>query len=110
MTKRANYLFIDKQDDIYTISMTPELQDDIGTVGYVDFTEEGTIAQDDPIVSLEASKTVLEVTSPLAGKIVEKNEAAAEEPTVLNSEKAAENWLVRLTDVDEAAFNDLEEA
>lgn len=110
MTKRANYLFIDKQEDIYTISMTPELQDDIGTVGYVDFAEEATIAKDDPIVSLEASKTVLEVTSPLAGKIVEKNEAAAAEPTLLNSEKPEENWLVRLTDVDEAAFNGLEEA
>lgn len=33
MKKRANFLFIEKQDDVYTVSMTPELQDDIGTVG-----------------------------------------------------------------------------
>lgn len=110
MIKRANYLFIEKNEDVYTISMTPELQDDIGTVGFVEFSNEETVDVDDAVVNVEASKTVLEVTSPLAGKIAERNEAALSEPALLNSEKEAENWLVKLTGVDEAAFNALEEA
>jgi len=110
MKKRENFLFIEKKDDIYIISMTPELQDDIGTVGFIEYINEDTLQADEPILNLEASKTVLEITSPLAGKIVERNEAAVSEPTLLNSAKTEENWLVKLTDVDEEAFNKLEEA
>lgn len=110
MKKRGNFLFIEKKDDIYIISMTPELQDDIGTVGFVEYINEDSVNVDDPILNLEASKTVLEISSPLAGKVVERNEAALSEPSLLNSAKTEENWIVKLTDVDEAAFNQLEDA
>ena len=36
--------------------MTPELQDDIGTVGYVEFVSPDEVKVDDEIVSIEASK------------------------------------------------------
>ncbi|MCY7208846.1 glycine cleavage system protein H [Streptococcus dysgalactiae] len=110
MKKFANYLLIEKKEDRYTISMTPELQDDIGTIGYAEFTENDTLAVDDIILNLEASKTVMSVLSPLAGTVVERNEAAKLTPTLLNSEKADENWIVVLADVDQAAFDALEDA
>jgi len=110
MKKRGEYLFIEKNGDIYTLSMTPELQDDIGTVGLVEYEDADMIEVDDAFLNLEASKTVLELGSPLAGKIVERNEASTSEPTLLNSAKAEENWVVKLTDVDEEAFNQLENA
>jgi len=110
MKKRGDFLFIEKKDDLYTLSMTPELQDDIGTVGFVEYTDTDTLETGDAILNLEASKTVLELASPLAGKVVERNEAALSEPTRLNSAKTEENWVVKLTDVDEAVFNQLEEA
>lgn len=110
MKKRAEFLFIEKQDDVYTISMTPELQDDIGTVGFIEFMNEDVLKADDPILSLEASKTVLELEVPIGGKVVERNTAAVEEPTLLNSAKTEENWVIKLTDVDETAFNQLEDA
>ncbi|MGT2934755.1 glycine cleavage system protein H [Streptococcus castoreus] len=110
MKKFANYLLIEKIDDHYTISMTPELQDDIGTIGYAHFTENDTVAVDDVIVNLEASKTVISILSPLAGKIVERNEAARLIPDLLNSEKPEYNWLLVLTDVDQVAFESLEDA
>lgn len=110
MKKRKDFLFIEKNGDVYTLSMTPELQDDIGTVGLVEYIETDTLAVGDAILNLEASKTVLELGSPLAGKIVERNEASTSEPTLLNSAKAEENWVVKLTDVDEEVFNQLENA
>lgn len=110
MKKRADFLFVEKNNDVYTLSMTPELQDDIGTVGFVEFIDEETLEVGDPILNLEASKTVLELASPLAGKIVERNEAVISEPTLLNSAKSEENWVVKLTNVDESAFDELEEA
>lgn len=110
MKKLANYLWVEKVGEQYVYSMTPELQDDVGTVGYVEFMGGDDIKVDDEIVSIEASKTVLDVQSPLAGKIVARNTKAEDEPTLLNSEKAEENWLVKLENVDEAAFDALPEA
>lgn len=110
MKKLANYLWVEKVNNRYVYRMTPELQDDIGTVGYVEFMGPDDINVDDEIVSIEASKTVLDVQSPLAGTIVERNKKAEDEPTILNSEKPEENWLVKLENVDEAAFNALSEA
>ncbi|MGT2743870.1 glycine cleavage system protein H [Streptococcus phocae subsp. phocae] len=110
MKKIANYLLIEQHEDHYTISMTPELQDDIGTIGYAEFTTAKTVAVDDVLLDLEASKTVMAVLSPLAGTIVARNEAATITPTLLNSEKADENWIVTLTDVNPEAFAALEDA
>ena len=67
MKKRGNFLFVEKNGDTYTIRMTPELQDDIGTVGFVEFTEGDSIESQDPILNLEASKTVFEMACPLTG-------------------------------------------
>ena len=110
MKKLANYLWVEKVNNQYVFRITPELQDDIGTVGYVEFMGSDDINVDDEIVSIEASKTVLDVQSPLAGTIVERNKKAEDEPTILNSEKPEENWLVKLENVDETAFNALPEA
>ena len=109
MRKFANFLWIDKEGDQYTLRMTPELQDDVGTIGFVQFNMDDTLEAEDEILSLEASKTVMSIVTPLAGKVVARNLSATENPTLLNSEKPEEHWLVTLTDVDEAAFLALED-
>ena len=110
MKKRGNFLFIEKEDSLYTVSMTPELQDDVGTIGFVEFTMEDELETDQPMLNLEASKTGLEITAPLAGKVVERNDALTSEPELLNSANKDENWIIKLTDVDENEFNNLEDA
>ncbi|UDI77207.1 glycine cleavage system protein H [Staphylococcus taiwanensis] len=109
MAKLANYLYVEKEGNQYIYRMTPELQDDVGTVGYVEFMGGDDVNVNDEIVSIEASKTVLDVQSPLAGKIVERNTKAEDTPSILNSEKPEENWLVKLENVDEDAYNALPE-
>lgn len=110
MTKRKNFFFIDKNADEYTVSMTPELQDDVGTVGFVEFLGKDQVEEGEAFLNLEAAKTVFEAQSPLAGTITAYNEAAEDQPELLNSEKAEENWLIKLTDVDAAAYEALEDA
>ncbi|MBZ2200288.1 MAG: glycine cleavage system protein H [Lentilactobacillus hilgardii] len=110
MKKRGDYLFVDENNGVYTISLTPELQDDIGTVGYVEFKDEKAVSKGDALAKLEASKTVLDVPSPLAGKVVEKNTKLQDDPKLLNSPDDSQNWLVKLKDVDESAFNQLKGA
>ena len=110
MKKRGDYLFVDEENGTYTISLTPELQDDIGTVGYVEFKNDDDVVKGDPIATLEASKTVLDVPAPLSGKVVAKNTKLEDNPKLLNSANDNENWLVKLTDVDESAFDALKNA
>ncbi|MCI5774872.1 MAG: glycine cleavage system protein H [Aerococcus sp.] len=109
MAKRGNYLLISEQNNAYTIAMTPELQDDLGTVGYVELTKEDHIDKGGVIANIEASKTVMEIQSPVSGKIVERHEDIEDEPTLLNSAKADENWLIRIAEVDANEYNALED-
>ncbi|MGC4432299.1 glycine cleavage system protein H, partial [Streptococcus suis] len=74
-----------------------ELQDDVGTLGFVIFSDKEVLEVNDEILNLEASKTVMAILTPIAGRVVERNTAALEQPTLLNSEKPEENWLIRLT-------------
>ncbi len=110
MKKRGDFLFIEKNGDVYTLSMTPELQDDVGTVGFVEYIEADTLDVEEAFLNLEASKSVLELATPLKGTVVERNTAAETEPSLLNSAKTEENWVIKLTDVDEDAFHQLEDA
>ena len=48
--------------------------------------------------------------SPLAGTVVERNTKAIDTPEILNASDANESWVVKLTDVDEDAFNALDDA
>ncbi len=98
-----------KVGDLYVFSMTPELQDDIGTVGYVEFVSPDEVKVDDEIVSIEASKTVIDVQTPLSGTIIERNTKAEEEPTILNSENQ-KKLVVQIDDVDKEAFLSIPEA
>lgn len=110
MAKIANSMLITKEGNHYRISMTPELQEVLGDIAYVDFTEEETVAVDDALLNLESSKAVMELASPLAGTILSRNEAASANPAVLNQPEVEQNWIVMLTDVDEAAYQSLKDA
>src|SRR5699024_12419432 len=104
MSKRANFLFIEKDGDHYTLSMTPELQEDIGTDGFVEFLNDETFNIDDPILNLEATKTVLEIESTLAGTVVERNERTVSKPRRFNSTEKEENWIIKLANVYDSYF------
>ena len=50
MRKFANFLWIDKEGENYTIRMTPELQDDVGTIGFVQFNMDNQLEAEDEIL------------------------------------------------------------
>ncbi|WP_391591789.1 Glycine cleavage system protein H [[Mycoplasma] cavipharyngis] len=110
MKKIANYLILTKNNDQVIVSMSAELQDDLGTIGYVKFVVGDKINLNEPILRIEASKTIMTITCPISGTVVAINQAAITNPLLLNSENIAENWLIKLQDVDFAQFNALEDA
>lgn len=109
MRKESKQLWIKKQDNTYTIGLTPDLQEELGEVNFADITEKESIEQDETLAEVEASKTVIEITAPLSGKIIQRNEKADEDPSILNAEDEQENWLVVMKDVKEAQWQQLAE-
>lgn len=105
MKKISQELWIEKVGDQYTIGLTPVLQDDIGYISYVNIAKGPNIDRDDTLFNVEASKATIEVASPLSGKIVKINEAALDQPSLLNSPDSTDHWVAVLTDVDETEFD-----
>lgn len=107
MRKESQQLWIEKQAERYTIGLTPQLQDDAGDISYVNITSAKTVEVDDTLFNVEASKAAIEIPSPLSGTVVAINQAAIDNPALLNSTDPSEHWVAILTDVDESAFNAL---
>ncbi|HFI0463012.1 TPA: glycine cleavage system protein H [Streptococcus suis] len=107
MKKIAQQLWIAQEGENYRIGMTPELQDDAGDISYVNIFDGDSIQVDETLLNLEASKAAIEIPSPLAGRVLEINQAAMDSPELLNSEDAKDHWIAVLTDVDPTAFDAL---
>lgn len=107
--KESNQLWIKKQNDTYTIGLTPDLQEELGEINFADITELETIEQEETLAEVEASKTVIEITAPLSGKVVQRNDKADEDPSILNDQNEQKNWLVVMEDVPEVQWQQLTE-
>ena len=85
------------QDDICTIGITEFAQQELGEVVYVELPEVGQVFDaNDEIGTIESVKAVAEVYTPVAGEIVEINEAVVDDPELLNEEPHSDGWLVKI--------------
>jgi len=109
MRKESKQLWLEKKENTITVGLTPELQEELGEVNFADITELGSIEEEDVLAEVEASKTVIEINAPISGKIVERNDKADEDPSILNAEDEQKNWLVVLEDVAETDWQQLTE-
>jgi glycine cleavage system H protein len=59
---------------------------------------------------VESVKAVSDVYAPLAGEVVESNEALEEAPELVNTDPTGEGWMIKMKLEDAAALNDLMDA
>ncbi|AGJ91024.1 glycine cleavage system protein H [Mycoplasma putrefaciens] len=113
MKKVINYLVLEKQENSnnYYLRLTAEMQDDIGTVGYVQFknTDKKDFQKDDVFLALEASKAILTLKMPLDATVVEWNQQIIENPELISSADQNNNWIMILTNIDKKTFDSLED-
>ena len=102
-----NGLWIKKDGSEYLIGLSPKGQDDLGDVSFVELLKNEVVTTEDSIISVEAAKAVTELLSPLSGTVVVFHDDLEENPEFLNELSEEKNWILRLTGVDEAAFNAL---
>ena len=85
------------QDDICVLGITEFAQQELGEVVYVELPEVGQVFDaNDEIGTIESVKAVAEVYTPVAGEIVEINDAVVDDPELLNEDPHAEGWLIKV--------------
>lgn len=79
------------------IGITDYAQHELGDIVFVDVdTVDETLDAEEPFGTIEAVKTSSEVFMPVAGKIVEFNEALADAPETVNSDPYGEGWIIKI--------------
>ena len=91
MDKDKDYFWVKKGEKTTRIGLTKEAQEALGDVKYVELPSlDSEIKKGDSSGEIEAQKAVVELESPVNGKIVKVNDKLNDNPELLNgSEKDA---------------------
>ena len=85
------------EDDIAVLGVTDFAQKELGEVVFVELPQVGHVYDaGDEIGTIESVKAVAEVFTPIAGEIVEVNEALADDPELINEDPHVDGWLVKI--------------
>ena len=87
----------DEGDGIFTVGITDYAQAQLGDLVYVELPElEMDVALEDECGVVESVKAASDVYSPLAGTIVEVNEALSDTPELINQDPYNEGWIFKI--------------
>jgi glycine cleavage system H protein len=85
------------EGDIATVGITDFAQGELGDIVYVEIETVGqTLAQDEIFGSVEAVKTVSDLFLPIAGEVLEVNDALNNTPELVNSDPYGEGWMIKM--------------
>lgn len=91
-----------------TVGITHHAQEQLGDVVFVELPEiDDEIAKGGELGSVESTKAVSDVFSPVSGRVTAVNEALADTPETINSDPYGDGWLVKLDLSDVGEIDDL---
>jgi glycine cleavage system H protein len=87
-------VWVHLEDGAARVGVSDYLQQASGDVAFVDVQPVGTVlAAGEELASIETAKVILTVESPVAGTILQVNEALEESPELINQAPYGEGWL-----------------
>jgi len=90
------------------VGITDFAQHELGDIVFVDIdTVDETLEADETFGTIEAVKTSSELLMPVAGTVVEFNEALADAPETVNNDPYGEGWIIKLEGVNAADLDNL---
>lgn len=96
-TEEHEYVHKHDTDDVVEVGITDWAQGQLGDVVYVDLPAVGAkFEKMEPFGTIEAVKAVSELFCPVAGEVVEVNEALADDPSVVNKDPYGAGWMIKL--------------
>ena len=85
------------EDSVAVVGITEFAQQELGEVVFVELPEIGQVFNaGDEIGTVESVKAVAEVYVPVAGEVIEVNDAVVDDPELLNEDPHGEGWLVKI--------------
>jgi glycine cleavage system H protein len=85
------------EDDLCVLGITEFAQQELGEVVFVELPEIGQVFDtNDELGTIESVKAVAEVFTPVAGEVVEINDAVVDDPELLNEDPHHEGWLIKI--------------
>ena len=85
------------EGEIATVGITDFAQSELGDIVFVDVdTVEESLDKEAVFGTIEAVKTVSDMFMPVAGEVVEVNEALEDNPELVNSDPYGEGWIVKI--------------
>ncbi|MCL2042143.1 MAG: glycine cleavage system protein GcvH [Bacteroidales bacterium] len=89
--------WIKVEGDEAFIGITDYAQSQLGDIVFVDIDCEGeTLEQDETFCSIEAVKTVADVTMPVGGEVLEVNALVQDASDTINKDPYGDGWLVKI--------------
>ena len=90
------------------VGITDFAQHELGDIVFVDIdTVEETLEAEETFGTIEAVKTSSDLLMPVAGTVVEFNEALADAPETVNTDPYGEGWIIKLEGVNAADLDNL---
>jgi glycine cleavage system H protein len=96
------------EGDIATIGITAHAQEQLGDLVFVELPRPGmTFAQGGAAAVVESVKAASDVYAPVAGTVMESNQAIVDEPGVVNADPMGKGWFFKLKLSDPAQIDGL---
>ena len=95
-------------DNIFTIGISDFAQGELGDIVFVTLPEVGQeFSKGDPIVEVEATKTVAEAYAPMDCVITEINSILETEPELINNDPVGDGWMVKaeIKEIDDSGMS-----
>ena len=85
------------EGDVATIGITDYAQGELGDIVFIEVdTVDESVAADEVFGTIEAVKTVSDMFAPVAGEVIEFNEALEDAPESVNSDPYGEGWIIKM--------------
>jgi glycine cleavage system H protein len=100
-----DHLWVREEDDgEVVVGITDYAQEQLGKVVYVDLPEEEeVVVAGEEMGAIESAKSVSDLVAPVNGEVREINQAAVDDPGLINDDPYGDGWLVRVALEGEAA-------
>ena len=99
------------EGDIAYVGITDYAQEQLGDIVFVDIPTVGeTLEAGETFGTIEVVKTISDLFLPVAGEVMEQNEALEENPELVNKDPYGEGWLIKMKPTDIKAVEDLLDA
>ena len=96
------------EGNIATLGITDFAQKELGDIVFVEVdTLEEELESGDVFGTVEAVKTVSDLFMPMAGEVIEMNEALEDAPELVNQDPYEAGWMIKIQILDEGDLSEL---